>query len=409
MHGDNLACWSCHHHGVNMITETATPWRFVRRLVMHHNLALIPIEGSSQGSNSRLVPTTARGTHVFTVDGYSLHRQLGTDKYINSAIFAVGGYDWCLLYYPDDVYNPDDNDKRYISIGLQLISKSVEVFHNDDRKCTLGTPNIMIDRNEVEELACLCDDRLVIECDITVIKGSLVRREEATMAGDDDINHKQLSSSSDLSKDMVKMLKAKVGADVAFNVAGEVFMAHRVVLAAQSPVFKTELYRPMRARRGQQIAIKDMQPAVFNALLYFMYTDELLSPDMGDLDGDDKMELIKHLLSAADRYGVDKLKILRENSLYKSLDVENVVNTFALADQHNCHKLKDACAQCIASPNRLDDVVASKGYGRYSAALEEIKKGMAGEAEDGEDGATALGEVEAVAAHVVAEATAMNI
>ncbi|KAF0900474.1 hypothetical protein E2562_032082 [Oryza meyeriana var. granulata] len=51
-------------------------------------------------------------------------------------------------------------------------------------------------------------------------------------------------------------------------------------------------------------------------------------------DIDDRPELLKHLLSAADRCAVDEPKTLCENSLCKSL-VENVVNTFALADQHN--------------------------------------------------------------------------
>ena len=38
----------------------------------------------------------------------------------------------------------------------------------------------------------------------------------------------------------------KEGTDVAFRVSGEMFAAHRCVLAARSAVFKAELYGPMR-------------------------------------------------------------------------------------------------------------------------------------------------------------------
>jgi speckle-type POZ protein len=34
----------------------------------------------------------------------------------------------------------------------------------------------------------------------------------------------------------------------------------------------------------------------------------------------------------------------------------------ALADQHNCDKLKDVCIEFIASSDKMDDVVATQGY-----------------------------------------------
>lgn len=46
----------------------------------------------------------------------------------------------------------------------------------------------------------------------------------------------------------------------------------------------------------------------------------------------------------------------------KTLDVETVMITLALADQHHCSRLKDACVEFIMSSNRMDDVLASQGY-----------------------------------------------
>ena len=46
--------------------------------------------------------------------------------------------------------------------------------------------------------------------------------------------------------------------------------------------------------------------------------------------------------------------------LCKRLDVENVVHTLALADQHHCDTLKDACIEFMAQ--RMGQVAATQGY-----------------------------------------------
>ena len=44
----------------------------------------------------------AHGTHIFKIDGYNLYRAFGVGKSIESATFAVGGYDWRVRFYLDD-------------------------------------------------------------------------------------------------------------------------------------------------------------------------------------------------------------------------------------------------------------------------------------------------------------------
>ena len=129
----------------------------------------------------------------------------------------------------------------------------------------------------------------------------------------------------------------------------------------RSPVLEAQLYGPMAdKRRGATIEVKDMQPAVFKALLHFIYTDSL--PAMDDLDEDDKEEMFKHLLVAADRYAMERMILVCESIICKRLHVGNVASILALADQHHCNKLKDACIGFMSSPNNKDDVVSSKGY-----------------------------------------------
>ncbi|XBH67285.1 hypothetical protein VPH35_095688 [Triticum aestivum] len=83
---------------------------------------------------------------------------------------------------------------------------------------------------------------------------------------------------------------------------------------------------------------------------------------MDDLEDDDKREMVKHLLVAADKYAMERMKRICEGMLCKSLDVETVATILALADQYHCSNLKDACIEFMLSSNRMDDVIASQGY-----------------------------------------------
>ena len=70
--------------------------------------------------------------------------------------------------------------------------------------------------------------------------------------------------------------------------------------------------------------------------------------------------MIQHLLVASDRYAMDRLKLICQSILCEGLNVQNVATTLALADQHHCDLLKDACIEFISSAT-MDDIVATQG------------------------------------------------
>ncbi|TVU42559.1 hypothetical protein EJB05_08974, partial [Eragrostis curvula] len=87
----------------------------------------------------------------------------------------------------------------------------------------------------------------------------------------------------------------------------------------QSPVFKAQFHGPMRQHGDQgHLTIEDMLSAVFKALLRFIYTDSI-HHCMRGLTRVEKIDFTKHLLVAADRYDVEKLKFDCEMPLCKSL------------------------------------------------------------------------------------------
>ncbi|TVU42544.1 hypothetical protein EJB05_08956, partial [Eragrostis curvula] len=117
-----------------------------------------------------------------------------------------------------------------------------------------------------------------------------------------------------------------------------------------------EFYRQLGMDNREFITIEDMQPAIFKALLHFIYTDSM--PSMEDHDGDEKKEFVKHLLVAADRYAMDRLKLICEEVLCNHVDFDSVATMLVLADQLNCSNLKDACTKYIAQSKRAENSVA---------------------------------------------------
>lgn len=63
--------------------------------------------------------------------------------------------------------------------------------------------------------------------------------------------------------------------------------------------------------------------------------------------------MTQHLLAAADRYAVERLKLLCEAKLCEDVTINTVATTLALAEQHHCFQLKSVCLKFVASPENL--------------------------------------------------------
>jgi speckle-type POZ protein len=170
--------------------------------------------------------------------------------------------------------------------------------------------------------------------------------------------------SSDIHQHLDKLLQSQVGADVMFSVSGESFAAHKNILAARSPVFKAEFFGEMVEKTSKCVEITDMDPEVFKAMLHFIYTDMMPGEFVNQLEEVDRMAMAQHLLVAADRYGLDRLRIMSEQRLSLSISIDTVASALALAAQLNCSRLKAKCIEFMieASSEELDTIMATEGY-----------------------------------------------
>ncbi|CAL5011124.1 unnamed protein product [Urochloa decumbens] len=316
---------------------------------------------------------TEQGTHVFHIVGYS--QQRGLRKSIKSGKFSVGRYKWMAFLFPDGaklangvdehrfvagVALADKKEKVYASYELRLADQSTGLFFPVLKvapaefsygKCC-GYSGYLQNRSVFEASTVLRDDCLTMECIVTVIRRPRISEVKSFP--------KIEVPPSDITLHFAKMLEEKVGVDVTFSVGGQNVVAHKMVLATRSPVFKAEFYGPLRETGMEPIIIRSVQPDVFKALLHFIYTDTL--PPFDNLGEDGHREMIRHLLIAADRYAVERLKLMCHSILCENLNVQTVAITLALADQHHCGMLKDACIEFMSCSSVMDVVEATQGY-----------------------------------------------
>lgn len=337
---------------------------------------------SSAITSSTAKMETVNGSHEFKITGYSLSKGMGSGKYIASDTFMVGGYLWAIYFYPDGK-SPEDNS-TYVSLFIALASEGTDVralfelkledqsgrgrhkVHSHFGRTLESGPYTLkyrgsmwgykrfYKRTSLEQSDYLKDDCLLIRCIVGVVK---THTEGPKL-------YRIPLPPSDMGQQFGQLLETRKGTDVNFEVDGEVFPAHKLVLAARSPVFRAQLFGPMKEKSTGCLKVEDIEAPVFKALLHFIYWDDL--PDMQELAGLNSKGastlMAQHLLAAADRYGLERLKVLCEATLCEDVAINNVATTLALAEQHHCSHLKSVCLKFVASRENLRAVMQTEGF-----------------------------------------------
>lgn len=107
-------------------------------------------------------------------------------------------------------------------------------------------------RTSLETSVFLKDDCLKINCTVGVVVSGI----------DSSRLHSIHVPESDIGSHFGTLLENEEGSDVTFNVSGEKFRAHKLVLAARSPVFENDFVNMME-EDSDEILITEMEPRVF--------------------------------------------------------------------------------------------------------------------------------------------------
>jgi speckle-type POZ protein len=329
----------------------------------------------------------ATGSYQFKINN-SKTKDMGIGECITSPTFLVGEHDWAILYYPQGTSKNDGG--QYVSFFLGLQGESKDVTANTrfallDKDGILSTASLkefsqtfvppqrnlgwpcFFERTKLEK-EYVKDRYFTLNVTVTLkdesCRGARLGGKPAAFP------HARLQ----------KFLKQNKCIDVTFNVGGKLFCAHRFILALHSPVFEAQLLGSTTESNPDLITINEMTPSVWKAMLDFMYSGLLpIDDEMNDSkELMPSISFLQHLLAAADRYAVEKLKDICENKLIDSISLKTVLTFLELSQKHNCRELKKECLKFTVAQDNLLTLVLTEGYvnliQKYPSLLTEIKE-----------------------------------
>lgn len=74
---------------------------------------------------------------------------------------------------------------------------------------------------------------------------------------------------SDMGQGLRELLESEVGCDIVFQVGDENFRAHKLILAARSPVFRAQFFGLVGDPNLDKIVVKDIDPSIFKVIFLF--------------------------------------------------------------------------------------------------------------------------------------------
>ncbi|KAI6221910.1 Speckle-type POZ protein B-like protein [Aphelenchoides fujianensis] len=145
---------------------------------------------------------------------------------------------------------------------------------------------------------------------------------------------------SQLIDDLHQIYEKHEFSDGVLAVGDEEFFISRAVLAARSSVFKAMFTCGLKEATEGRVEIADFSADVVRRLLEYVYTGRI----SGELD----VETALSLLEAGNKYDVEGVKNLAQESLVGRIEVENVCELLVHADIYGAELLKQQCISFVA-------------------------------------------------------------
>lgn len=306
-------------------------------------------------------------SYMWTINNFSFCRE-EMGEVLKSSTFSAGANDklkWCLRVNPKGL---DEESKDYLSLYLLLVSCNKSEVRakfkfsilNAKREETKAMESqrayrfvqgkdwgfkkfIRRDFLLDEQNGLLPDDKLTLYCEVSVVADSV------NISGQTSSIQFKVPECA-LSDNLGDLFESQKFSDVILSVSGREFYAHKAILAARSPVFSAMFEHEMEEKKTSRVEIADMDEDTLKEMLRFIYT--------GKSNCLDKMA--DELLAAADKYALDRLKVMCEEALCDNLNVDTAAELLTLADMHSAEQLK---AHVIDFINiHATDVVETEGW-----------------------------------------------
>jgi speckle-type POZ protein len=153
-----------------------------------------------------------------------------------------------------------------------------------------------------------------------------------------------------LSADSGQLFEKRGFADVILSANGRKLHAHKAVLSARSSVFSVLFRHDILENKNNRVEADDVRYDVLQEMVHFIYAGR--TPNL--------IEMSYELLQAAEKYYLERLKVMCKDVLCLNLTTENVAGTLILAGLHSAKQWKERCLSFIAECGK--DIIQSDGW-----------------------------------------------
>ncbi|KAK7282703.1 hypothetical protein RIF29_11688 [Crotalaria pallida] len=188
--------------------------------------------------------------------------------------------------------------------------------------------------------------RFIIDVEFLDLKICPINGGEASSVWPCDGKLQSIAEQSALSC-LSRMLDEAIHADLTIITADGNLRAHKSILSASSPVFRSMFRHDLKEKESSSIHIEDMSPESCMALLSYLY---------GTIKQEDFWKHRLALLGAANKYDIIGLKDVCEESLLEDLNSGNVLERLHEAWLYQLHKLKKGCLTFLFDFGKIYDV-----------------------------------------------------
>ncbi|XP_039443755.1 uncharacterized protein LOC120423873 [Culex pipiens pallens] len=256
------------------------------------------------------------------------------------------------MLYVSNLIQKEQFTRAMLELGL-LENRSVDSSgYGDPRPC----PNRFMDYNntKLNLVQSLCEPPTAHHSSLSknalklLHSGHLADMEFEVVVSPTDCQNENVVSAFDFSPDDAALLfggTGGAGTPQAKNQSSHTFKAHRVIVAARCEWFKKALLSGMQEDINRKIVIHDTSPVIFRRLLLYLYG--------APVDKSVGVDQLCELMLLADRYSVDNLKDICENTLMASIDGDSVIYLLGIADRFNAATLKASCLSYLSQHTEL--------------------------------------------------------
>lgn len=301
--------------------------------------------------------------YTWTINNFSFCE---ADTVLASSTFSANDdVKWCLKLHPQ---GQNTDSKEHLSLFLRLVSsnrkevcakykfwlvnvkqaktnifESGRAYRFSEGKSWGFHQFFRRDQLTSKANSLLPDDKLTIVCEIAVVGDTV------NVAGQSSSTTVQVTDCQQCGR-LEVMLDSTSFSDVVLCAGGREFHAHKAILAAQSDVFSAMFEHNMEETKHSRVEIADIDSDIMLEMLRFVYTGKAPSLDT----------TAASLLAAADKYALERLKVMCEEALCANLSVKNVSEILVLADLHSAEQLKARAIDYIS--RYAKDVMTTPGW-----------------------------------------------